>query len=151
MKQAYDIKELLPQKGRMALLDELIDANEDSIVSSLTVRNDGLLNSLDNTVPAWIGIEYMAQTIAAYSGYHAKIGGRPITVGFLLGTRKFSTSIDRISCGTKLKITAVKILQDENGMAVFDCRVEGSGIRQDAKINVFQPKDFQKFLEENIS
>lgn len=151
MKQIFDIKELLPQKGNMAFLDELIDAGEDHIISSLTVRDDGLLNATDDTVPAWIGIEYMAQTIAAYSGYHAKLNNQPIKIGFLLGTRNFQTSVDRIACGARLKITAIKILQDNNGMAAFDCRLEGNNLEQKAKINVFQPEDFQKFLQNNAS
>jgi predicted hotdog family 3-hydroxylacyl-ACP dehydratase len=41
-----------------------------------------------NGVPNYVGIEYMAQSIAALAGVEARLDHEGIRVGFLLGTRK---------------------------------------------------------------
>ena len=45
----------------------------------------------DGQVPAWVGIEYMAQAIAAWAGCRARAAGKPPQLGFLLGSRPGSS------------------------------------------------------------
>jgi predicted hotdog family 3-hydroxylacyl-ACP dehydratase len=142
----YPVEALLPQSGAMALLDWVVEVDEEHIVAELTVRDDGLFSGPDRTVPAWVGLEYMAQTIAAFSGYHRKCRGEAIGLGFLLGTRHYRCSVGRFPCGTRLRVRADKIIEAANEMSVFACAIEGGGVHADAKINVFLPVDSKKFL-----
>ncbi len=142
----FAVEDLLPQSGGMALLDQVLDAGDNHLTAKLTVRDDGLFSGLDHTVPAWIGIEYMAQTVAAYSGYQSKRSGQPIQIGFLLGTRHYQCSVGSFACGTRLSVHVEKVMEGANDMLVFDCRIEGETITASAMINVFLPQDAQQFL-----
>ena len=67
----------------------------------------------DAGVPAWAGVEYMAQTIAAHAGVEARARGEPPAIGFLLGTRAYSTSVEKFPNGSKLTVT----VEPENPMS----------------------------------
>ena len=107
----YPIASLLPQSQGMVLLDRVVEVSEDAIIVELTVRDDGLFSSSDHSVPAWVGLEYMAQAIAAFSGYHRKCRGEDIVLGFLLGTRHYQCSVGCFPCGTHLRVRAEKIIE----------------------------------------
>jgi len=142
----YPVEALLPHSKGMVLLDRVVEAGEDHIVVELKVRDDGLFSSPDYTVPAWVGLEYMAQTIAAFSGYHRKCRGEAIDVGFLVGTRHYQCSVGRFPCGTSLRVRAEKIIEAANDLSVFSCTLEGDGINATSQINVLLPQDSKKFL-----
>lgn len=132
------IAELLPHTGQMVLVDKLLSFSEHGLSAELTVRGDGLLFGDQQALPAWVGVEYMAQTIAAYVGLRAKQAGQPIRLGFLLGTRHYASNVGTLPVGTQLTVKVEKILQDEQ-LGVFDCRIQGDNILITAKLNVYQP------------
>ncbi len=142
----YPISALLPQSQGMVLLDRVVEVSEDSIVVELTVRDDGLFSGPDHTVPAWVGLEYMAQAIAAFSGYHRKCRGEEIVLGFLLGTRHYQCSVGSFPCGTHLRVRAEKIIEAANEMSVFACTIEADAINATAQLNVLLPQNSKKFL-----
>jgi predicted hotdog family 3-hydroxylacyl-ACP dehydratase len=142
----YTVAELLPQSGRMMLLDRVLEIGESHIVAGLAVRDDGLFAGPGGAVPAWIGMEYMAQTVAAYSGYQRRRQGKAVDLGFLLGTRFYECSVSAFSPGTELMVRAEVDIETHNGMSVFDCRIKGENIRAAAKLNVFLPKDSSIYL-----
>lgn len=142
----YPIETLLPQSKRMVLVDDVVEVGDEHIVVELTVRDDGLFSQADQTVPAWVGLEYMAQSVAAFSGYHRRCRGEAIGLGFLLGTRHYQCSVGSFPCGSRLLIRAEKVIEAANEMSVFDCSLEGDGIQASSKLNVLLPKDSQKFL-----
>ncbi|CAA9889420.1 Beta-hydroxyacyl-(Acyl-carrier-protein) dehydratase FabA/FabZ [Candidatus Methylobacter favarea] len=142
---AIDIAELIPHSGKMVLLDRIIACDEHSLSAELTVRDDGLLGS-KKAVPAWAGIEYMAQAVAAYAGVMAKKAGEPVKLGFLLGTRRYSSSVAEFKVGSRLTVRVKKVIQDD-ALGVFDCEIYGRihETGQDieaivsANLNVYQP------------
>lgn len=142
----YPIETLVPQSKSMVLLDRVIEVENDHIVAELTVRDDGLFSYPDRTVPGWLGLEYMAQAVAAFSGYHRKCRGEDIGLGFLLGTRYYQCSVGSFPCGSRLQVRAEKIIEAANEMSVFDCTIEGDNISATSKLNVFLPLDSKKFL-----
>lgn len=132
-----EVAELIPHTGGMVLLDRIIDCDEQGLTAELAVRGDGLLCD-GPTVPAWTGIEYMAQTIAAYVGMKAKLANEPIRLGFLLGTRFYNSNVAAFKVGATLTIQVEKIIQDD-GLGVFECRILGEGVDITANLNVYQP------------
>jgi predicted hotdog family 3-hydroxylacyl-ACP dehydratase len=136
-----DIAELIPHSGRMVLLDNIIDADEHSLSAELTVRNDGLLGDA-NSVPAYAGIEYMAQAIAAFAGIQAQQADEPIKIGFLLGTRRYASNVSSFAVGTRLTIHIKNIMQDEK-LGVFDCKIIATDIEVIANLTVYQPPTAQ--------
>lgn len=133
------VSELVPHAGQMLLLDKVIEYDNESLVAEVVVRGDGLFNVVDQ-VPAWVGIEYMAQTIAAHGGMMCVLAGKPIQLGFLLGTRRYVSNITAFKVGERLTITVNRIMEDQ-GLGVFNCHIIADGIDISAKLNVYQPTD----------
>lgn len=143
----WPIADLLPHAGDMILLDEVLAFDDDRVQTRLRVR-PGLLSDADGGLPAWAGVELMAQSVAAYAGCHARRAGEPVDLGFLLGTRRFTCNVERFPVGCDLRIEATRSLQDDSGMGVFECRLEGPGILAEARLNVYRPPQSSRFIEE---
>ncbi|MGZ4993493.1 MAG: ApeP family dehydratase [Methylobacter sp.] len=132
-----EVADLIPHTGDMVLLDRIVDHDDQGLTAELVVRGDGLLGD-EQTVPAWAGIEYMAQAIAAYAGVKARQANERIRLGFLLGTRRYNCNVAAFKVGATLTIRVEKIIQDD-GLGVFECRIQGEGIEITANLNVYQP------------
>ena len=99
-------------------------------------------------VPSWVGIEYMAQAIAAYGGLLERNKGKEPKIGFLLGSRNYACDVDYFTIGKNLSIRVTRELIADNGLNVFACELDGDGLHAQAVVNVFQPDDVERFLEE---
>jgi predicted hotdog family 3-hydroxylacyl-ACP dehydratase len=144
----WPIAELVPHAGDMILVDEVLSFAEEEVTTRLQIRAGGLFNSADGSLPAWVGIELMAQSVAAYAGCQARQAGLPVELGFLLGTRNYHCNVDAFPLGAELQIHALRSLQDDNGMGVFECHLTGPGIHAEARLNVFRPPHVASYLEE---
>lgn len=69
----WPLAELLPHAGDMILIDQVLAFDEEQIQTCLTVNAGGLFNRDDGSLPAWVGVELMAQSVAAYAGCHARL------------------------------------------------------------------------------
>ncbi len=116
------IAELLPHGPRMTLLDRLARHDERESVAIAEIRADAVFFE-GAGVPAWAGLEYMAQTIAAHAGAAARLTGARPAVGFLVGTRAYSSSVAGFPLGSRLTITA-RPLWREGRFAAFDCSID---------------------------
>lgn len=134
---AVDVAELIPHGGKMVLLDGIIRCDDNSLSARVIVRDDGLLGN-DKSVPAWAGIEYMAQAIAAYAGVMARQAGEPVKLGFLLGTRRYDSNVAEFKVGSALTIRVEKIIQNDS-LGAFECTIQGNGVEARANLNVYQP------------
>ncbi|MFC3107949.1 3-hydroxylacyl-ACP dehydratase [Undibacterium arcticum] len=146
-----DIRTLLPHSGTMVLLDRVVAADADSLCAEVAIRPDSLFCNADG-VGAWVGIEYMAQAIAAHAGYLARLRGAPVKVGFLLGSRRYECSRPNFALGSILRVRIERILQGENGLGSFGCRISAVGAEPSAAlatatVTVFQPDNVNHFLE----
>lgn len=139
--------ELVPHRSTMLWLDTVVRVDPESVAALAHITEDSFLLR-DGGLPVWTGVEFMAQTIAAWSGYQAKSQGRPVAIGFLLGTRRFETHCQQFKVGETLRIEARKELIAENGLAMFDCRilVNNQSVAA-AKLSVYEPADAIGYLE----
>ena len=144
----WPLAELLPHAGNMILIDQVLSYDEEQIHTRLCVRAGGPFNSADGSLPAWIGIELMAQSVAAYAGCRARMLGQPVALGFLLGSRKFECNVDSFPVGTEITVHALRSLEDDNGMGVFECHLSAPGIQASARLNVFRPAQPAHYLND---
>ena len=145
----WPLAELLPHAGDMILIDQVLSFDEEQIHTRVTVKPGGLFNRADGSLPAWVGIELMAQSVAAYAGCHARQQGKAVELGFLLGTRKFECNVEHFPAGLELNIHGLRSLEDDNGMGVFECHLTGDGIHASARLNVFRPPQAANYLDES--
>lgn len=144
------ITELVPHRGPMLLVDRLLDDDAESARAEATVK-PGQLFLTEAGLPAWVGIELMAQTVAAWAGARALLAGDPVRLGFLLGSRRYEATRPCFPVGARLEIEARQELVAENGLAVFACRIlEAAEVVATAHLNVFQPSDVEGYLKGNL-
>jgi len=145
-----DIRTLVPHSGQMVLLDRAISADTDNFCAEVRIHADSMLATQDG-VGAWVGIEYMAQAIAAHAGWRALQRGDEVKVGFLLGSRKYQASVAQFALGEVLRVHVHRVLQAENGLGAFECRIDivgGMAAAATATVTVFQPDNVNQFLKD---
>ena len=120
------IESLIPHRGAMRLLDRVLEVDDEYVLAEVDVPFDGLFVR-DGAVPSWIGIEYMAQAVAAWAGARARQRGGEPHAGLLLGTRRYEAQCDGFPCGKRLQVQARCELIGANGLGQFDCRITLDG------------------------
>lgn len=147
MKAEFSVDELVPHSGQMSLLSDITGYGEDWLSAVVDISSSSMFAD-DKGVPAWVGLEYMAQAIGAFAGLQERQKGEEPKVGFLLGTRKFSIDVAYFSLGSRIQVKVTKNMQAENGLCAFDCELSGEGFTSEASLNIFQPDDANQFLRD---
>jgi predicted hotdog family 3-hydroxylacyl-ACP dehydratase len=80
----------------------------------------------------------MAQAIAAHAGFAARLRGEQPAVGFLVGTRAYSSAVSHFPAGTRLTIT-IEPQSGATGYASFDCTIETDRRVATAVVSVYLP------------
>jgi predicted hotdog family 3-hydroxylacyl-ACP dehydratase len=147
-----DIAALVPHSGQMILLDRVLSADAESLCAQVRIHAGSVLCG-DDGVGAWVGIEYMAQAIAAHAGFTALQRGEAVKVGFLLGSRKYEARVPHFAPGSVLHVHVQRVLLGENGLGAFECRIDVAGGAQEttvatATVTVFQPENVNQFLKD---
>lgn len=153
MKVDFHIDEVVPHAGVMSLLDRVVDFDDDSLQAEVVLGPDSVFAE-EKGVPAWVGMEYMAQAIGAYAGVQRRLQGKEVKVGFLVGSRRYESSHAYFPLGSKLLIEVQREFQADNGLGVFNCRIQGDGpdglqLEASAALNVFQPENVHEFLADS--
>jgi predicted hotdog family 3-hydroxylacyl-ACP dehydratase len=146
-----DIRELVPHAGTMVLLERVLHADDERLCAEVRIGPDSLFYA-DGAVGAWVGIEYMAQAIAAWAGFCARGRGEAVQVGFLLGSRRYEADVAAFADGSVLHVHAQCVMQGESGLGAFECSIEQAGeaggvTLARATVTVFQPKSVNDFLD----
>ncbi|UXI03741.1 hotdog family protein [Photobacterium sp. TY1-4] len=138
------LSRLLPHDTPMILLDTLIAVSDSSVHCQLTpTATHFFFDANAGELPGYVGIELMAQAVAAWDGYHAWLDGRAPAVGFLLGSRQYQASCPAFPVGQLLDIYAEQVTVGQQ-MVVFRCRIEQSGqVLASSQLNVFVPSPAQ--------
>jgi predicted hotdog family 3-hydroxylacyl-ACP dehydratase len=134
---AIPIGELVPHGPEMTVIDRLVTHTPERSVAtvSVTERSPFVAGS---GAPAWVGIEYMAQTIAARAGFEARQRGEPPAIGYLLGTRAYRSSLPEFPVGSTLTIVIEPVVVDEK-VGVFQCSIAADRVIATAVVNTYQP------------
>lgn len=144
------IEAYMPHRGAMRLLDRVVTVDEEHAVAEVDVPCDGLFVR-DGAVPAWIGIEYMAQTASIWAGARAMRGGGAPRIGFLLGTRRYEARVAAFRSGATLRVEARCELLASNGLGMFNCKIVFNGdVMATGRLSVFEPKDADTLTEDGV-
>lgn len=159
------IADCLPHRGPMLLLDRILASSADTIRVAAQVDAAAWYADADGAMPAWIGVELMAQTTGAHIGLLALMGTAAARPGVLLGTRRYTMQASRFAAATWLVIDAERVLWTEEGHGAYACTIrplaqaptleatmDGGpdatiAVLAEGVIKVFQPADFAAFSE----
>ncbi|VAW58523.1 3-hydroxydecanoyl-[ACP] dehydratase [hydrothermal vent metagenome] len=137
---SYSLSDVLIHDDIMRLLDDVFDFQEKKLSASVSITSDSEFLNEDNEIPAWVGIEYMAQTIAAWAGITHRNRGNVLKKGYLLGTRKFTAHVTHFSLNSELTIFIEKVYEGDD-LGVFDCSITAADkLLAEASLNVYQPQ-----------
>lgn len=136
----------VPHRGRMLLLHRLLEADDETALAEIDVGPETPFAQEDG-VPAWVGIEYMAQTVAAWAGACAQRAGCKPRLGFLLGSRRYEAHVPLFAHGVTLQVHVRCELMAGNGLGQFHCQITESGrVLCQARLSVFEPEDAGEVL-----
>ena len=143
------IEEILPHRHGMLLVERIVSWDAARATVSASPSAAGWYAEAGG-MPSRIGIELMAQAIAAHASLAGRLRGLPPKRGVLLGARAFRSRVAAVPAGTRLLVGARLALADESGFSSFDCTITDSGSRElaSATLKVYAPADFEAFMKE---
>jgi predicted hotdog family 3-hydroxylacyl-ACP dehydratase len=147
----FKLADLVPHAGRMSLLKRIVAVESESLHAQVKIEEGDLfLDAMGpgSGVGGWVGIEYMAQAVAAWAGSQQG----EAKIGFLLGSRRYQCSRAAFAPDELLDIHVRREFQADNGLGQFACRIEIAGEAvATAQLTVFGPDDPQAFLRGEVN
>ncbi|ATY92910.1 putative beta-hydroxydecanoyl-ACP dehydrase [Pectobacterium atrosepticum SCRI1043] len=137
----------LPHSAPMVLVDEVIHVDDEHAHCRVAVSREGILAPFLNAqghLPAWFGIEIIAQTIGVWSGWHGRqslgLQEKP-RPGMLLGGRGYHCQQAIFPAGSLLDVTVMLVMRDEKiGSFEGEIAIDGEKYAS-GRLNTYQPDD----------
>jgi len=125
-----ELQTLIPHTGKMLLLDRVIDYDiEHSIRAEYNVTKDCIFyDPVLDGVPAWVGFEFIAQTVSVLTGIRKRAKGEKPTMGFILSIPFMKMEIPLFKNGS-----AVEIRVKENDSTNMIYTFEGEALLENRK------------------
>lgn len=142
----YELPQVLPHGPGAILLDRIVGYDAESLTCEVTIREDSAFCD-GRGVPAYVGLEYMAQTLGAFTGAALRQKGRPVQVELLLGTRSFDCTVAAFAVGSRLTVRAKLLFWDPDGVCAFACEIRERGaVIATSEVKGYEPEDIEPFL-----
>lgn len=124
--ELYSLETLVDHRGPMAFIDELVEAEGDRGRCRAVVRADNPF-LIDDRLPVWTLVEYMAQSVAVFAGYARARRNHEPRHGLLLGCRNLRMADVALEIASQLDIEVAEIASYEQ-LGSFRARVSWKGI-----------------------
>jgi 3-hydroxyacyl-[acyl-carrier-protein] dehydratase len=119
-----DILQYIPQRKPIVMVNELLDANDDHIVTQLAIEPDNVfLTSGYLAEPGMV--ENIAQTAAVHVGYQCTLKKLPIPIGFIAAVKDLK--IKALPKVNSTITTSVKVVNKVLDITVVHGKVEQEG------------------------
>ncbi len=146
------IEDILPHRDPMLLLDRVLGFDTTTASAQYTPRRGAWYADTEGNMPAWIGVELMAQTVAAHDSLLRRDQGLPPKQGALLGTRRLTCTRSSFAADQALVTHTQVIYREASGMGAYECSIEMDGASvASATLIVFEPDDFSTFVQASLS
>ncbi len=135
------IEELIPHRGRMKLIDEIVRVDEETAVTESIVKRDWPLFAGDSVSPLVL-IELTAQTAGVSMGWEESIiKGKDIEgrLGWLVGVKEARFYLDRIPINSRIRVSSRKDLCIENYHEVIGTAEIGPRVIGEVKLQIVHP------------
>jgi predicted hotdog family 3-hydroxylacyl-ACP dehydratase len=114
--------ELLPHARPMLLVRSVLSHSPERTVCAVEVADSELFRAADGRVPAYVGLEYMAQCIAAHGGLAARALGRAPSPGLLVGAKQLALHREWLEGDESLEVSA-RLVGRAGALASFGCEL----------------------------
>lgn len=140
--------DLLPHRPPMILLTRIITHEAMRTICAVDITESAAFLTGERVVPSWVGIEYMAQCVAAHAGLVGRTRGEEVRLGLLIGARRVDLHTEGFPVGQSVIVTAVHIWGDQD-LASFTCALSdaSTGLSlADATLSVYSPPNAAAML-----
>lgn len=137
MSKAWPVGDLLTHRDPMIFIDRVLTADRRGLVAEVRIESGKPFYEEGVGVPAWVGLEYMAQSIAALAGLKAKAVGQDAALGLLIGCREYSSEVAVFPDGAELKISVSELDVMDGSLGAFDCTIGNTDIMATARLMVY--------------
>lgn len=144
-----DIQDLIPHRPPMRLIDRLHSHAAMQVTTTAQVTAQSrFYDPSAGGVPAWVGVEYMAQTAAVWIGLRDYHAGRAPEPAFLVSARQYQAFEPIFPAGSQFYIEVNVKLMDANIVSFVGKIYDDSGkVWADALFTAFRPDDVQAYLQ----
>ncbi|MFO7601617.1 MAG: hypothetical protein R6X27_17705 [Candidatus Desulfacyla sp.] len=135
------IEDLIPHRGRMKLIDEIIRVDEEAAVTESIVKKDWPLFA-DDSVSPLVLIELTAQTAGVSMGWEESVlKGKDIEgrLGWLVGVKEVRFHLHRIPRGSRIRVCATRDFSFENYYEVIGIAEIGSQVVGEVRLQIVHP------------
>jgi len=136
-----NIEELIPHRGRMKLIDDIVRVDKETAVTESIVKRDWPLFEGDSVSPLVL-IELAAQTAGVSMGWEESIlKGKDIEgrLGWLVGVKEARFYLDRIPINSRIRVSARKDFCFENYYEVVGIAEIGPKIVAEVRLQIVHP------------
>ena len=130
--------ELLPHRPPMLLLDDILGYDDAHVRAVLTIHPASAFLEAEG-VPSIVGVEYIAQACAAWSGLQARLVGRAPRLGFLLGARGLRLHRPWFRRGERLLVSVALAYRDAQLASFQGSITVGEAIAVESDLTVYEP------------
>ena len=123
MSEKWPIESILPHRGSMLFLDRVVSYGSDWIVCEADTAKQALFAQTPKGIPAWFGLEYMCQSIAALEGIKCLEKNASVRLSYVMGSRRICSELSHLPFDETLTIRADTEIRDESAIGVFNCKV----------------------------
>ena len=137
------VAEVLPHRGRMVLLTRVLAHERSGTACAVAIDEQELFRQSDGSVGSWIGVEYMAQCVAAHAGLVGRANRRAPRVGYLVSSRRLRFHVPRFDPGQMLRVSTAQLWGGERGMVAFQCKIEdqaSGALLVEGRLNCYMPE-----------
>ncbi|MEI7376525.1 hotdog family protein [Dickeya chrysanthemi] len=144
----------LPHHSPMVMVAEVVRVDQNSACCRVQVSPASVLGPFldaDGNLPAWFGIEIIAQTVGVWAGWHQRQQQdekpRP---GMLLGGRGYHCQQDFFPAGSLLEVNVTLLMRDDK-IGSFDGDILIAGeVFASGRVNTYQPDEteLQRLLQQ---
>jgi predicted hotdog family 3-hydroxylacyl-ACP dehydratase len=132
------LEQLIRHRAPMIFLDRVTGVGSDWLSAEVKISSSSqFFSATKGGVPAWTGIEYMAQAIAALAGVRAQKAGDEIPLGLLLGCRHFSVDQPAFADGEKLNVRVAELAGSDEQFGSYDCEILGNNVSAAGRLTVY--------------
>jgi predicted hotdog family 3-hydroxylacyl-ACP dehydratase len=135
----------------MVLIDSVLSHTSQRTECLIDIDKCTIFQADDGSVPAFVALEYLAQSIAVHGGLVDKAADRSTRPGLLLGSRNLRINVTHFAPHQRLR-TEVHHLRGELGLLAFECALfdehDGDAVLASGTLTVYLLASFEALLQE---
>lgn len=149
-KEQYSPQDLVLHRGDMLLIDRIDQHGDGWLECSVLHEEPGAFADSAGRVPAWVGLEYMCQAIAAMEGIKRLEQQEPILISFIIGSKRVNSEVSHFYRYQALSVRVECEIRDTTSLGVFSCRImDNNKLIMSAVIKGVMPEEADYILRGN--